>query len=268
MLPILARVLTALALASYAQASCGKDDYYSGIPFLQPGQGPTDRDEWNTLITQLHELLQSTHVVVSYNGAWEALGVLDADPANSSKVLLVYSNTSTQFLGHGQTSTWNREHVWPRSYGLFDNGPDYSDLHNLRPADATVNSARNNLYYDDCYPGEDPSCAQPAHAEAASDTAKNSFKFMPSESEKGDLARAAFYDGLRYNGSVGVLAEANTEQLTLSDCSCVSQQMFGNLTTLLRWHENDAVTEAESARNNRTCFEFQVCIITVYMTYR
>ena len=162
------------------------------------------------------------------------------------------------FLPHGLSTTWNREHVWPRSYGLGNSGNDYSDLHNLRPADANVNSARNNLYYDDCYPSEDPSCTMPAHIEAASDTAKNSYKFMPSENEKGDLARAAFYDSLRYNGTVGLSSESNTEQLTLSACACVSQQMFGNLTTLLRWHEQDPVTSAEMTRNNRTCYEYQV----------
>lgn len=251
----------AISLAKDVYADCEKSEYYSGISYLLPGGEPTSQAEWEELITQLYDLLRSSHVVVSYDDAWEALGVLDADPSDPSKVMLVYSNTSMAFEGHGLSTTWNREHVWPRSYGLFDNGPDYSDLHNLRPADANVNSARNNLYYDDCYPEVDSSCSRPAHSEAASDTAKNSFKFMPSAAEKGDLARAAFYDSLRYNGSYGASSERNTEQLTLSDCACVSRQMFGNLTTLLTWHMFDPVTAAEEARNDRTCSDFQVCCL-------
>lgn len=28
------------------------------------------------------------------------------------------------------------EHLWPRSYGLLEGRPEFTDLHNLRPADA------------------------------------------------------------------------------------------------------------------------------------
>lgn len=242
--------------------NCAKDEYYSGISYLLQGQQPTNQAEWEDLISQLYTLLKSTHVVIPYTATgtdvWDALGVLDADPGDPTKVMLTYSGISVEWSTNGLTTGWNREHVWPRSYGLFDNGPDYSDLHNLRPADANVNSARNNLYYDDCYPSDDASCTQPAHAEAAADTAKNSYKFMPSAAEKGDLARAAFYDALRYNGTIGSLPESSTEQLTLSACACVGLQRFGNLTTLLRWHSEDAVTESEMKRNNQTCDLYQV----------
>lgn len=262
---LIAILSTIVSIARLASAGCAKEDFYGSISYLKPGQKPTNLAQWEDLITQLYQLLESTHVVIPYTSSstdvWDALGELDADPADPSKVLLTYSNVSMSWALHGYSDTWNREHVWPRSYGLFDNGPDYSDLHNLRPADSNVNSARSNLYYDDCYPSVDPSCMQPAHIDAASDTAKNSLKFMPSESEKGDLARVAFYDALRYNGSLGVSAETNTEQLTLSDCACVSQRHFGNLTTLLRWHYNDVVTAAELSRNNRTCYLFQVFLL-------
>lgn len=255
---LLSVVAAVACLVPAASAGCNKDDYYSGISYLQPGNQPTDEAEWRDLISQLYSLLRNTHVIIPYTSSstdvWDALGVLDADPTNASNVILTYSGISMAWSLNGKSAGWNREHVWPRSYGLFDNGPDYSDLHNLRPADWGVNSARSNLYYDDCYPSVDPACTQPAHAEAASDTAKNSYKFMPSEGEKGDLARVAFYDALRYNGP----PEDKTENLTLSDCACVSKQNFGNLTTLLRWHQMDAVTVAEQDRNNKTCHLYQV----------
>ena len=253
---------------SVIPSGCAQDNYYRGISYLLPGQKPVNKEEWNDLLQQLHELLIKTHVVLPYTSTgmdvWDALGILDMNPANESEVMLTYSNISMPWYVHGAVTGWNREHIWPRSYGLFDNGADYSDLHNLRAVDSNVNSARNNLYYDDCYPNVDPSCTQPAHADAASDTAKNAFKFMPSEHEKGDLARSAFYSALRYNGSFGATSEENTEQLTLSDCSCVGRQSFGNLSTLLRWHKNDAVDAAELNRNNRTCFIFQVKNSSIY----
>lgn len=37
----------------------------------------------------------------------------------------------------GKPEGWNREHLWPRSYGLIS-GPSLTDLHNIRPADVNV----------------------------------------------------------------------------------------------------------------------------------
>ena len=152
----------------------------------------------------------------------------------------------------GETHGWNREHLVPRSYGLGESGPDFSDLHNLRAEDANVNSARNNLYYDNCYPSEDPTCNQPAHVESGADTAKNSFHFMPPEKDKGDIARGVFYMAVRYNGSIDTV-----ENMRLSDCPCVLDHVFGNLTTLLEWSIGDAVSIREAERNNMTCSLFQ-----------
>ena len=133
-----------------------------------------------------------------------------------------------------------------------ESGPDFSDLHNLRAEDANVNSARNNLYYDDCYPSEDSSCDQPAHIESGADTAKNSFHFMPPAKDKGDIARGVFYMALRYNGS-----SATVENIRLGDCPCVLDHVFGNLSTLLQWSQGDDISEGEVTRNNLTCSLFQ-----------
>jgi endonuclease I len=205
----------------------------------------------------------TTHVVVPYTSSsrvdvWDALQVLDADPTNPSKVFLTYSNVSVDGASYLVNNTWNREHIIPRSYGLFDTGPDFSDLHNLRATDSRVNSARNNLYFDDCFPESDSSCVQPAHALAASDTAKNKDKFMPSASERGDIARAVFYTALRYNGTEGTNPESNTVNIVIGACPCVAGHVFGNLTTLLRWHDVDPVSQREIARNNLTCSNYQV----------
>lgn len=237
--------------------SCEVNSYYDSITGLDSGP-PTSREEWITLYTSLHELLMQTHVTIPYTSSstdvWDALQILDVDPANSSNVWLLYANRTQPFETHGQSTGWNREHVIPRSYGLFDSGPDYSDLHNLRAADANVNSARSNLYFDNCEPAIDSTCQRPAHIEAAPDTSKNSQKFYPSAYMKGDIARSAFYMALRYNGT-----ESNTEQMRLTDCPCVANHAFGNMSTLLEWARADEVDGAEEKRNNLTCSLFQVC---------
>lgn len=60
------------------------------------------------------------------------------------------------------------EHLWPRSYGLT-HAPSLTDLHNIRPADVNVNSARGNKYFGECHVGL-KHCKQPATKEAARDT--------------------------------------------------------------------------------------------------
>jgi endonuclease I len=247
--------------ASGAAMSCEVNSYYSSITGLETGP-PASREGWITLYESLHELLVQTHVIIPYTSSstdvWDALQILDQDPSNPANVWLLYANRTEPFVTHGQSSGWNREHVIPRSYGLFDNGPDYSDLHNLRASDANVNSARSNLYFDNCEPDRDDTCQRPAHIEAESDTSKNSLKFYPSAYRKGDIARSAFYMALRYNGTGGLHGEANTEQIVLSECPCVDRHAFGNLSSLLEWAREDSVDAAEEARNNLACSLFQV----------
>ena len=74
--------------------------------------------------------------------------VLEEDPANTNNVILIYSRRSEPKTTFGTTEGWNREHLWADSYGIDSQEPAYSDLHNLRAADATVNSTRGNKFFD------------------------------------------------------------------------------------------------------------------------
>jgi hypothetical protein len=134
--------------------------------------------------------------------------------------------------------------AWPKSYGIGYSGPDYSDLHALYACDWSVNSARSNRFYDACESG----CTSPAHAEAAATTAKDTQRFQPEASRRGDLARSMFYMAVRYDG-----AEPYTTDLELADAPVSSSSTFGNLSTLLRWHAADPVSDAERTRNELVC---------------
>ena len=100
----------------------------------------------------LHLAVSVGHDPCSYSAAWSALQELDEAPGENNKVQLAYSDVpalkclSYNNPGYGQSGTcsWNREHLWPRSFGVGDEGPDHSDLHALRPCDEGVNSARSN----------------------------------------------------------------------------------------------------------------------------
>ena len=82
----------------------------------------------------------------SSTDVWDILKLSDRDPNNSNNVLCVYTqysiNASDEYdNGNG----WSREHVWAKSHGEFGTSTGAgTDLHNLKPADISINSTRNN----------------------------------------------------------------------------------------------------------------------------
>ena len=245
---------SAVLVSRIAAHSCKTEDYYVTIDVegmvsqLKGGRG--------NVIDALHTLrdfLATSHIVVPYThndktDAWDAMQVLDSDPSNMSNVVLVYAQTSLPAAHYGTSTTWNREHVWPKSYGVGYTGADYSDLHHLRAADWNVNAARNNLYFDSC-----DACNSPAHAEAAPSTAKDKYSFRPPGNMRGDIARSMFYMAVRYFGG----EEKNTEGLKLGDCPCQHTFTMGKLSTLLKWHLEDPPSGEEVNRTKNICELYQ-----------
>ncbi|OEL32752.1 hypothetical protein BAE44_0006228, partial [Dichanthelium oligosanthes] len=76
---------------------------------------------------------------------WQALKILDAadaeHPEASSEVIEIYSQRAVPKILAGKPDGWNREHLWPRSYGLTY-GPSLTNLHNIRPADVNGKSQK------------------------------------------------------------------------------------------------------------------------------
>ena len=204
------------------------------------------------LKTALHDIIDD-HTIIAANGgdSFQALRVLDQDPANTNNVIAIYSGTSEAKFREGGL-TWNREHCWPRSYGISASGneasADESDLFNLRPCLTDVNQIRGDRIYDEADPAHpsDPAVAPPGAPECLYDASRGQGEiWTPRPSEKGDLARAMFYMAVRYDGS-----DPGTLDLELGDTADAAQAVFGNLTTLLQWHLADPVSEEERRRNH------------------
>ena len=98
---------------------------------------------------------------------------------------MIYATAPHACDEQGVSTGWNREHSWPKSYGVGYEGPDYSDLHALYAADWSVNSARNNLFFDNC---AGAGCTSPAHSEAEATTAKDSVWRIQPPSTEGERA--------------------------------------------------------------------------------
>lgn len=86
---------------------------------------------------ELHSIVSGQRSL-SYKEVWDALKILDAadidNPETSSDIVEIYSLRAVSKKLSGRPEGWNREHLWPRSYGLAD-GSSLTDLHNIRPAD-------------------------------------------------------------------------------------------------------------------------------------
>ena len=210
---------------------------------------------------EMHSLIKSTHrnelpyTSSSKPDVWDALIDVDSDPSGQS-IHLIYGNKYISSTPHddGSCTSWNREHLWPRSRGVSESGKDNTDLHHLRPADCNVNSARSNRYFSACGVVSKQDCIVPAHAEAANDTERDSYTFLPPANKRGDIARSIFYMDLRYDGS-----EVNTLDLVVSDCpeTVPNDAGMGYLSQLIQWHNDDPVDAKELERNEKVCTNWQ-----------
>jgi endonuclease I len=251
----------ALGLFLVAQGFARSPAYDPPAGYYTPAEGLSGP----ALKAALHSIIRN-HTVIPYTSswtdAWDAMKALDQDPNNPSNVRLIYSNGSVpawDTAGDGNPSisenSWEREHLWPRSFGVGNDGADTSDLFNLRPVRGSVNSSRGNRYYDQADPfhPRDPARTPPNCPECLYDYYNGQGGiWTPRPEEKGDLARAMFYMAVRYDGR-----DANTTDLELSDEPGDPAGTFAFLSTLLQWHLEDPVSEAERRRNHLIYTQYQ-----------
>ena len=203
------------------------------------------------LRAELHRLVKTPHVPLTYTNTRAALEICDQDPANASNVILIYTRRSepkANFINSTplNATQWNREHLWPNSRGILSDGADYADLLNLRPSDVDVNADRENYAFEETDPAA--GMVVPGSPEAPQ-TSRDSNSWEPPPVVKGDIARAMFYMALRYDAD-GV----QESDLNLTDNMALvtgSAPLMGRLTTLLLWHLNDPVSAGEMLRNDR-----------------
>jgi endonuclease I len=205
-------------------------DYYNSIQQLT-GENLEDA---------LHDIIKE-HNEFSYSSAKQILKDSDQDPNNNSNIMLVYKGISipkSSFASNNESDYWNREHVWAKSHGNFSDYSDlgaYSDAHNLKPCDATVNSARGYKDFDN---------GGIAHDEAT-ECNYTSSTWEPRDDSKGDVARIIFYMHCRYSGDTG---EPNLNVVDFINTFPNAQ--MGRLSTLLEWNEQDPVDAFERRRND------------------
>lgn len=202
--------------------------YYAGTSGLT---GPA-------LEAKLHTIISTGVTTLSYARVWDALKDTDQDPANAGNVIELYTGKSiAKSRNGGGVDDWNREHVWAKSHGAFgtSNGPG-TDVHHLRPADVTVNSARGSKDFD----------AGGTQSSEATGNFSDADSWEPRDAVKGDVARMIFYMSVRWDGGDG------KPDLEVNDSvNNGSAPHMGKLSTLKKWNQQDPPDAFEKSRNEK-----------------
>jgi len=224
----------------------------------------------SALRSSLHALIDD-HTRIPYTASttdtWDVLNQAEQDPLNTGRILDIYKNASYAKVAGGN-DFYNREHTWPNSLGFPTDGTTnsaYTDLHMLMASDISYNSSRGNKPYDTC----SSACTElPTAAYAGSGGGTgvypgnsnwtNSSVFEVWRKLRGNVARAMFYMDLRYEGGTHGGNGAAEPDLRLTDTLSLvvgtggnaSVGYMGKLATLIQWHQQDPVDEAERLRND------------------
>ena len=239
---------------------CDETAYYQPLALVD--DAPPSRVALQGLLTTSHRRFLPYTDNDSEIDVWRALMDLDAG-ATVDSVQLVYRQVDMPNADavKGTTVGWNREHLWPKSRGVGESGPDFTDIHHLVPSDWNVNAARGNKWFGACSSSSSSSssddCTTPAHPEAAFDTAASRDTFLPPAAARGHIARALFYMDLRYAAN-----DNNERDLQLTNClptddTANTEDTLGYLSQLVAWHNEFPVTDDERQRNQRACANWQ-----------
>ena len=231
--------ILSLCFLAYLPILAQSPDYYQSVQQLTGDE----------LRNQLHEIINN-HNEFSYSSTKNILKLADQDPENENNIILIYKGNSISkedFSSNMQQDFWNREHVWVKSQGGFTGDETYgalgaySDAHNLKPCDASINTARGTKDFDN-------GGTQNTEATGCYSTTST---WEPRDEVKGDVARIIFYMATRYMGDPGEPSLNVVDYINNS-----SDPLMGKLSTLLEWNEQDPV-DAFERRRNQVIFNWQ-----------
>ncbi|MCD8318482.1 MAG: endonuclease [Paraprevotella sp.] len=188
------------------------------------------------------------HTERSYANLWTDFQKTDARA--DGKVWDMYSSASNFTFVSDQCGTYknegdcyNREHSYPKSW-FHEDTPMYTDLFHLYPTDGKVNGSRGN------YPFGEPQRPTYTSSGGFSKLGPSSVSgytgtvFEPADEYKGDFARTYFY-----------MITCFEDRISGWDSDMLSGNAYPGfaqwaLDMLLRWSEEDPVSEKEIERNN------------------
>jgi endonuclease I len=220
----------------------------------------------------LHDRIRG-HTRIPYTSStqldvWSVLEITDEDPADASRIVDVYRNTS--YLKTERP--YQREHSWPSSLGFPNDGATnypYTDVHHLHLADGSYNASRGNLPFDWCT----GSCAERPTTETngvgggtgvypGNSNWRASDRWEVWRGRRGDIARGLLYLDVRYAGGAHpATGHLEPDLILTDDRSLIATSggvnapvaYMGMLSVLLEWHALDPPDTRDAGRNAGAC---------------
>lgn len=201
------------------------------------------------LKTALCAIITAGHTAVGYDNLWEVYKTTDVRPDGylwdmySDFTNYPIAKPSGNYSSEGDIP--NREHSFPKSWWGGGKSVPYSDAMHVIPADAYVNNRRGNYPF-----GETSNPTYSSHGGFSKvgpcDAAigYTGTVFEPNDEYKGDFARIYFYMATRYQNDI---ASWDSPMLAGNSDSVYTKWA---LTMLMRWAEQDPVSQKETDRNN------------------
>ena len=217
--------------------------------------------------------------IEGYNSSTNKISGYKYNSDNNPYLHALYVNRNAE----NQSKAWgdhtqknygiNREHVWPKGLGFeteaSENGAR-GDLMHLWAGNGKVNgSYHNNYYYGYVDKTKDYKDAKSDYEYLAGNLLGKSktfggdtLVFEPQDSDKGDIARIAFYMMARYNDIAGgdTINSVNPNLEIVNDITSYQKKGYessndktgkmGILQDLLEWNKLDPVDSFEIHRNN------------------
>ena len=211
----------------------------------------------NQLKVALHNIIKG-HTSISYAQLWNAFWSTDnkgngvvwdmySDRPNGTPPYIYYLGQDQCGNYSGEGDCYNREHSWPQSW-FNDQTTPRSDLHHIFPVDGYVNGRRSNYAY-----GEVGTASWTSQNGSKLGTCKtpgfSGTAFEPLDEYKGDFARALMYMSVRYYSEDGNWGS--------SDMTTKSEIKPWAIEMLMRWNEQDPVSQKEINRNNAIYNDYQ-----------
>jgi endonuclease I len=272
-LPSIATLAPLVLVLSSPSPAAPPEGYYGTVDDASP----------EALRQSLHEIIddhQRFPYTSSDTDTWDILELADESRNDANRIVTVYRNAAFGKQGGGN-DFYNREHVWPKSYGFPDNDESvnypFTDTHALFLSDIDYNFARSNHPFRSC----DAACT-PFPTES-NDGRGGDGGAYPGNSNwqigeftegawevwsgrRGDIARALMYMDLRYEGGVHGITNAAEPDLILTDDESLIDGSrtgqnepvgyMGMLSVLLDWHRQDPVDGVE-IQHHETVASFQ-----------
>lgn len=229
-----------------------------------------DTSSGAALRTSLHVIIKD-HIRYPYSSSsgtdtWAILEQADEDPNDPKRILDAYKNVS--YAKVVTNRPYNREHMWPKSYGFPDDGGTnypYSDTHMLHLTDNAYNGARGVKPFGTCAPvcqeyttvfNNDEGGGSGVYPGNSNWT--DGVVWEVWSSKKGDLARALLYMDVRYEGGLNGITNSPEPDLVLTDNPALIQPTGNNtsgtaymglLSVILAWNDADPPSDRERLRN-------------------